>query len=130
MAILTVFIQRRTNFPDDQIIVGTHNGRNFYLNYIDRDSRVRQSFDSDVHGVIDYFYNLFDMLLMDDEPFHSIQFNLPTYPIVLFNIDKLNSNKIYNFMKILKNVMYNFPLTSPVYLASRTYQEQTERIHQ
>lgn len=106
---LTVFIQRKSNFPDDEIHVSTQDGHRFAVVYFDRDSRVRQAFTTDRRGLTDYFYNIFDVITMDDEPFHSIQFNLPVYPIVLFNIDKLNTAKINRFMNILRDSIEKFP---------------------
>ena len=113
---LTVFIQRMNGTPktDDVIHISTTDGISFTFLYIDRESYIRQSFKTDKRNIMNYFYNLFDLITMDDEPFHSIQFNLPTYPIVLFNINRLNTTKINNFMKILEDSIENFPVDNSI----------------
>jgi len=123
---LTIFIVRKTpTLKDDIIWVSRGDGHLFRVLYEEGISPAHQSFVTDESGIIQYFYNLFDMLTMDDEPFWGIQFNIPTYPSIMFNLDNMSDAKIKKFMRILRHSIENFPHHTFSYNDVLTWQSTT-----
>lgn len=111
----TAHIERKrdSKIPNDVIVITQVCGHTFNVVYVDGHCKCRQSFQTDYQGITDYFYNLFNLLEMDDEPFDNIQFHLPGYPSILMNIDNLDSSKIEKFIKIMQECIRNFPIDIP-----------------
>jgi hypothetical protein len=111
MSYLTVFLNRKnTSLPVDKITVDKKG--DFSLEYYDAVSNLRELKHMNVKEITSYFYRLFDLLLLDDEPFHTIQFSIPTYPSILLEIRKLTRSKIDDFMDVFKNILDEFPVIS------------------
>jgi hypothetical protein len=108
---ISIYVQRHKGLDDVVTILRMRDG-SFSILYHDKDARYRQVVRTDSRGVVAYVSNLFDLIQMDDEPFHSIQFTLPTYPSVIFNLEKLTDSKIDHFMTIFKDILYNFPISN------------------
>jgi hypothetical protein len=131
---ITLHIIRSLNNASDDVITINKDGYLFSVSYMDRDSKFRYSFDASREQVIEYLYSIFEMLRIDEEPFHSIQVTLPAYPVINVKIASLNDKTIQTFMRPLKRSLLRW-LTSvrPIGCAcpvSRTYLEQTERTPQ
>jgi hypothetical protein len=97
-----IYLQRTTG-PDDVININRCDNRLCEVIYKENDiPRIRQSFTTNNAGVVTYLLNLFELIKMDDEPYHSIEIILPNYPSVLLNIDKLTESKIDTCIKLFK----------------------------
>jgi len=131
---ITIHIIRSINNIADDVITIDKDGYLFSVTYMDRDSKFRYSFDATRDQVIEYIYSVFELLRIDEEPFHSIQVTLPAYPVINVKINSLSEKTVKTFMRPLKKSLIRW-LTSIrpngcVCPVSRTYPEQTGRTPQ
>lgn len=101
---IVVYLQKQ-GVRDDVIYVYKDNVGGFLLKYVERNTSVRQSVSLSRTGVIDYFYNLFDILRIDDDPYHAIQINFPVYPAVLMDVHRITERRVRDVMHVLKTAL-------------------------
>ena len=75
----------------------------FKVTYLDAEldtanKTTRYSFTANATGVREYLETTMNLLQKDDEPFKQLQFNLPAYPRIMVNLEKLQDDE---FMEIL-----------------------------
>jgi hypothetical protein len=61
--------------------------------------------------VVDYLNNILNLLKVDDERFHFLQFDIPCYPVVMVSrADILVGSQTYkNLVQVVESVLYNWP---------------------
>jgi hypothetical protein len=128
---ITFHIIRSIGAANDDVITIHKPGDLFSVTYSDRDSHFRYSFDASRDQVIEYLYSIFDMLRIDEEPFHSIQITLPAYPAINLKIASLTEKTVTTIMKPIKRSLLKWLASTgrSFYRASQTYPAQTGRIH-
>lgn len=108
---ITIHIIRKiTSYKTDDVIQirkESPNSRLFAVSYIDRDAKMRYSFDAYPDQVVRYLYSVIGMLRIDEEPFESVQFTLPAHPAINVKIASLES-RMDTFMRPLKWCLRNW----------------------
>ena len=80
-----------------------------------RSARVRTTTGVSITGrrsdVLDYLYNIFLLLKVDDESFQFLQFDVPCYPVVMVSrADVLvGSETFHKLVRVVESVLYNWP---------------------
>lgn len=61
--------------------------------------------------VLDYADNIFELLKVDDEPFHFVQFDIPCYPVAMVpRSDILVRRDTFNkLVRVVEHVLDNWP---------------------
>jgi hypothetical protein len=60
--------------------------------------------------VLNYLYHAFDIVKVDTELFHSVQFDAPCYPVVMVSRkDILCIDTMHTFMRVVDQVLNNWP---------------------
>jgi hypothetical protein len=116
MSTISIFITRNNDSKSDDIIkivpvVG--DSKLFQVTYADPgDGNVmKYSFTANVNGVLDYLETTTNLLQKDDEPFKSIQFNLPAYPRIMVNLEKLRDDDFMESLwRAISSVCNDWPL--------------------
>ncbi len=57
---------------------------------------------------LNYMYRLLNLLTLDDDPFQSVQFMIPTYPSVLFHVTHIHA-KMNMILEWLGNICNSWP---------------------
>ena len=61
--------------------------------------------------VISYFYRIFWLLKLDEDPFRSVQFFIPGYPVYLVHVDAIKDNMSY-LLEIIMATCWSWPESS------------------
>jgi len=106
MSSISILITRNSNSTsDDSIRIApvADNTKMFHVTYLDVENdtdnkRTKYTFTTTATGVQEYLDTTMNLLLKDDEPFKQLQFNLPAYPRIMVNLEKLQDDE---FMETL-----------------------------
>ena len=118
MIVIHIIRKLVTSTTDDVIEIYKSDENLFAVSYIDRDSRLRYSFDAYPDQILRYLYSVFGMLRIDEEPFESVQITLPAHPPINVKIASLSESRIETFMRPLKWCLRNW-VRSTTSLAQR-----------
>ena len=106
-------IRDNANSLKDEVFTlskGTHNDWriNHRSAFSQTDSTMYLANRSDV---LDYLYNIFLLLKVDDESFQFLQFDVPCYPVVMVSrADVLVGSQTYtSLVQVVESVLYNWP---------------------
>lgn len=119
MIVIHIIRKLVTSTTDDVIEIYKSGDNLFAVSYIDRDSRLRYSFDAYSDQILRYLYSVFGMLRIDEEPFESVQITLPAHPPINVKIASLSETRIETFMRPLKWCLRNWVRSSTTSLAQR-----------
>ena len=97
MSSISIFITRNNNSKSDdsiKIVPVADNMKMFHVTYLDveldtNNKTTRYSFTANATGVREYLETTLNLLQKDDMPFKQLQFNLPAYPRIMINLEKL-----------------------------------------
>jgi len=97
MSSISIFITRNDNSKSDdsiKIVPVADNMKMFHVTYLDvevdtNNKTTRYSFTANATGVREYLETTLNLLQKDDMPFKQLQFNLPAYPRIMINLEKL-----------------------------------------
>ena len=114
MIVIHIIRKLVTSTTDDVIEIYKNASEDnlFAVSYIDRDSRLRYSFDAYPDQILRYLYSVFGMLRIDEEPFESVQITLPAHPPINVKIASLSESRIETFMRPLKWCLRNWVRSS------------------
>ena len=106
MSSISILITRNNNSTSDdhiRIVPVADNTKMFKVTYLDveldtANKTTRYSFTANATGVREYLETTMNLLQKDDEPFERLQFNLPAYPRIMVNLEKLQDDE---FMETL-----------------------------
>ena len=106
MSSISILITRNSNSTSDdhiRIVPIADNTKMFQVTYLDVEGdtdnkRTKYTFTTTATGVQEYLDTTMNLLLKDDEPFKQLQFNLPAYPRIMVNLEKLQDDE---FMETL-----------------------------
>jgi citrate synthase len=106
MSSISILITRNSNSTSDdhiRIVPDADNTKMFHVTYLDVEGdtdnkRTKYTFTTTATGVQEYLDTTMNLLLKDDEPFKQLQFNLPAYPRIMVNLEKLQDDE---FMETL-----------------------------
>jgi len=106
MSSISILITRNSNSTSDdhiRIVPVADNTKMFHVTYLDVENdtdnkRTKYTFTTTATGVQEYLDTTMNLLLKDDEPFKQLQFNLPAYPRIMVNLEKLQDDE---FMETL-----------------------------
>ena len=98
-----VFTRDANSKNDDKIIIrpDEDQGGGYHVKYIDSQTNVKFEFDSDWINVEKYVDQVLSLLKADEEPFKSVQFMFPGYPVIMVSIEKLSDD---GFMENIWNI--------------------------
>lgn len=102
---IQIRLHRNSNPERDDSLAIRYKEDNYYqIFFQDGDSDTKQTFCTVLSGeqVDTYINSLFTLLAADTDPFRHIQFLLPCFPSVLYDIEDLRKGKI---RKALKEVL-------------------------
>ena len=121
MISIHIIRDRLTTNTDDviEIFKSSSEDNLFSVSYIDRDSRLRYSFDAYPDQIARYLYSVFGMLRIDEEPFESVQITLPAHPPINVKIASLSASRIEAFMQPLKWCLRNWMRSTAASFAQR-----------
>lgn len=119
MIVIHIIRKLVTSTTDDVIEIYKSGDNLFAVSYIDRDSRLRYSFDAYSDQILRYLYSVFGMLRIDEEPFESVQITLPAHPPINVKIASLSENRIETFMRPLKWCLRNWVRSSTTSFTQR-----------
>ena len=98
MSFISILITRNENSKSDDVIrimpvVG--DSTSFEVSYTDVEDVKKNKFmfKSNAHGVRTYLNTTLNLLAKDDVPFQRLQFNIPAYPRIMVNMDKLEDDE-------------------------------------
>lgn len=95
---------------DDIITLETADFSQFIVTYHEYSLEEKLCFRTSQSGVIDYVYNLLDLLVMDEDPFSTLQLDAPMYPTVILSVSKLKKRKIADtVIRIIRKSVDNWP---------------------
>ena len=95
MSSISILITRNDNSKLDdsiRIVPLVDNSKQFQVTYTDAESgekRAKYNFTASAIGVREYLETTLNLLQKDDMPFKQLQFNLPAYPRIMINLEKL-----------------------------------------
>jgi hypothetical protein len=99
MSSISIFITRNANSKLDdsiRIVPLVDNSKQFQVTYTDvegDEKRIKYNFTASAIGVREYLETTLNLLQKDDEPFKQLQFNLPAYPRIMVNLEKLQDDE-------------------------------------
>jgi hypothetical protein len=71
-------------------------------------SKVSEYIILNYNQYLHYMYRLLNLLTLDDDPFQSVQFMIPSYPSILFNVSHIQA-KMNTILEWLGNTCTNWP---------------------
>jgi len=120
MASVEIRYIRSNNAVADDVttIRKRHNRDDYLLRYVDGENpRTVWVNEKTYEEVMDHLTRMFEFLLADDDPFKSIQLNIPTMPNVMINVASITRNLVdsilFSISEFLENENRSFRLTHP-----------------
>jgi hypothetical protein len=119
MSSICIFITRNSNSnSDDSIRIApvADNTKMFHVTYLDVElntdnERTKYTFTTTATGVQEYLDTTMNLLLKDDEPFKQLQFNLPAYPRIMVNLEKLRDDEFMDTLwRAIASICDDWPL--------------------
>ncbi len=113
-ALNILFIRNvNNNRSDDMISIRPSkvSNRMYSVIYRDRESHIRNDNICSEDEVLDFVHSIFDLLPIDEDPFHHVQLNAPTFPCVMMAVKRLENYTVRDSISsIVKNTMRNWPV--------------------
>lgn len=94
---------------DDRIVILYRSEEDVYqIFFQDGNTQVKRTYTTFLTGdELDvYIQSLFTLLTKDTDPFKSINFMIPCFPVVQYNIEDLGKGKVRKFLKKLMPILY------------------------
>lgn len=98
---IQIILQRNENKEEDDCICIVPGNKVYDVYYRDGHSTYKKTYQVTLtSSELDiYIDSLFSLLVRDGEPFQSIQFSIPCFPTVLYDIQDLRKGKLRNAVK-------------------------------
>ena len=94
---------------DDMLTIQKVGFSHFFVKYYDTGTP-KVTFHANESAVVDHIYGIFDLLTMDEEPFESIQVDIPAYPSIIVKIRSLKQRRLSDsIVHIIRRTLYNWP---------------------
>lgn len=95
---------------DDQMVVKKLGDNTLRVQYTENigDSNISEYIIVNYNQFLNYMYRLLNLLTLDDDPIHSVQFMAPTYPSILVLVKNIPS-KLNIILEWMGNVCTNWP---------------------
>ena len=121
MSSISIFITRNGNSKSDdqiRIVPVVDNPKQFQVTYADHgdcDSNImKYSFTASAQGVLEYLETTMNLLQKDDMPFKQLQFNLPAYPRIMVDLEKLQDEEFMETIwRAIASLCDDWPLCLP-----------------
>jgi hypothetical protein len=115
MSSISILITRNENSKSDDVIrimpvVG--DSTSFEVSYTDVEDVKKNKFlfKSNAYGVRTYLNTTLNLLAKDDVPFQRLQFNIPAYPRIMVNMDKLEDEEFMDALwRAIDSVCEDWP---------------------
>lgn len=95
---------------DDLLVVRKIGENTVRVQYTENfgNSKVSEYIILNYNQYLHYMYRLLNLLTLDDDPFQSVQFMIPSYPSILFNVSHIQA-KMNTIFEWLGNTCTNWP---------------------
>lgn len=96
---------------DDMVTIQKIGFSHFYVKYYDT-GIPKVTFHANENAVVDHIHGIFDLLTMDEEPFESIQVDIPAYPSIIVKIRSLKQRRLSDsIVHIIRRTLHNWTQT-------------------
>ena len=98
---------------DDKIVIRPDEDQDggYHVKYVDSQANVNFEFDSDWANVEKYVAQVLSLLKVDEDPFKSVQFMFPGYPVIMVSTDKLHNDLFMdNIWDIFESLGEDWPV--------------------
>ena len=115
MSFISILITRNENSKSDdviRIVPVVDDSTSFEVSYTDVEDVKKNKFmfKSNAHGVRTYLNTTLNLLAKDDVPFQRLQFNIPAYPRIMVNMDKLEDDEFMDALwRAIDSVCEDWP---------------------
>lgn len=130
MSSISILITRNNDSNSDdhiRIVPVVGNPKQFQVTYADHGEGniMKYTFTASSQGVREYLETTLNLLQQDDEPFHRLQFNLPAYPRIMVDLEKLQDEVFMDTIWCaIASVCDDWPLRLPNKVEENTPSQQ------